>query len=233
MFIIFTIGRTGSSLLINILNNFEDITFSGEIYNIQMLRKMNGDEKIDLNDIRIFSQKDLKKKGGCAKNPLYFPKNTNYHKYFDHPDRFIKKFEEKKTRLEKLKFLMPQNKIVGCKLLAKSDTIKDFLDNYKNITKHFKIILLVRNNVDALRNSMKRAGFCSYKYVKLEEENLNYRKISEEYSNTYLLSYEDMLNRNEKFKGLFKFIGVPYSNRTVLKRFYEICSYAPRRDLFK
>lgn len=233
MFIIFTIGRTGSSMLINILNNFENVTFSGEIYNIQLLRKLNNlNNKMNLIDFRVFESKELKRKGLSSKNPLYFPRNTNYHKYFHSPNKFLKEFGEQKTIFDRIKYVMPQDKIVGCKLLAKSSTVEDFL-KYKNVMKHFKIILLVRNNIDALRNSMKRAGFCSYKYVKLDEENMNYKRINEENDNTYLLSYEDILNKNENFKNLFKFIGVPYNQTHVDKRFGEVCSYASRRDLFK
>lgn len=233
MFIIFTIGRTGSSMLINILNNFEDVTFSGEIYNIKLLKKMNSDEEFGINDFEVFTDKAILMTGKTSKNPLFFPRNTNYYKNFYNPKKFLTGFMENKTRLEKLKYLMPLNKIVGCKILANSKVIKDFLKHYKNITTHFKIILLIRNNTDALRNSMKRAGFNSYKYVNLEEENLEYKKINEENEGIYLLSYEDILNRNKKFKDLFNFIGVKYDDRRVSQKFSEVCSYASRRDLFK
>ena len=231
MFIIFTIGRTGSSMLINILNNFEGVTFSGEIYNLQLLRKLNVDGKIGLNDFHIFT-KYLIRTSESRKDPIYMPKNTNYRKYFKSPKKFMDEFNEQETRLDRLKYIMPIDKVVGFKMLVRSDVIEDFL-KYKNLLKHFKIILLIRNNIPALRNSMKRAGFSGYKTINLEEENRNYKRISKENDNIYLLSYEDILNRNQQFKDLFNFIGVEYNDKRVGERFGEVCSYAPRRDLFK
>lgn len=238
MFIIFTIGRTGSSLLVNILNKFKDVTFSGEIYNIQLLMKMNRGEELNMEDFSQIFKKiertdksthtDIKKIGGKSCSPLYFPKDTNLYKYHNHPGKFIKNLKEKNTILEKLKYIMPLNKVIGCKILASYKVVDDFLNC--NISKHFKIILLIREDIDKLQDSMKRASF---KNINLEMENREYKRIDMGDEGIYLLSYEDILKRNENFRGLFKFINVGYSNKLVSDGFKEICSYASSLNKIK
>lgn len=225
MFIIFTIGRTGSTLLINILNKFEGVTFSGEIYNIELLRKMNNINNImRIEDFTILQNNSNLMRGTKSNHVNYFPRNTNYYKYFHKVDQFLCNYNRQTTIKDRLKFIMPLDKISGCKILTNSKVVKDFFLNYK-ISKEFKVILLIRENVDRLRDSMKRAGFGSYRRVNLEKENLEYKKLSDK-ENTYLLTYEDILKQNSRFNGLFDFIGIKNDRSKVIKGMNEICSYA-------
>lgn len=136
----------------------------------------------------------------------------------------MKEFNEKKTIVDKLKYIMPLSKISGCKILANSEVVENFLK--KDIAKNFKIILLIREDIDKLRNSMKKAGFRSYKYVNLEGENKSYRRMGVDNKNVYLLSYEDIVGKTQRFKRLFEFIGVGYDEKRVSSGMGEVCSYA-------
>lgn len=225
MFIIITIGRTGSCLLVNILNKFKDVTCTGEIYNIQYLEKLNRNDLITINDLRILNDKNNINRGRRESQPNFIPKNTNYHKYFQKSFDFMKEYNKRKTILEQLEYIMPDSKISGCKMLGNSSALKLFL-SLTNIRKHFKIILLIREDTEKLRASMKRASFPSWNTVNLEKENSEYKKIYQENKDIYLISYEDILKRNNNLKGLFKFINVVYSDNLVIKGLKTICSYA-------
>lgn len=228
MFILlFTIGRTGSCLLVNILNNYNNISFAGEIYNIQYMQKLSSDKKVTIKDFRVFDRKSILR-GGRQDQPNFMPRNTNYHKYLRKPGKFMVEYNKMETIPDKLKYIMPQNEISGCKMLGNSKALRWFL-SFKNIEKHFKIILLIRENTDELRDSMKRAGFSSWKTVNLNKENREYKRVYEENKENgrmFLLSYEDIINQNKKFRELFKFINIEYSDNLVIKGLNTVCSYA-------
>ncbi len=226
-FIIFTIGRTGSSLLVNILNKYNNVTFAGEIYNLNLLRRINDNKEIRITDFKIFDHKYNKKIGVLSTHALYFPKNTNYFKYFEKQNIFMEEFNSKNGKLEKIKYIMPEDEKVGLKILTTSKNIEFFLE--WDISKYFKIILLIRENTNSLRKSMKKAGFYSYKTVNLKKENDKYREIyknNKMFHNIFLLSYEDMLKNTNNFKNLFEFLNIKTDDKLIKCGFNEICSFA-------
>lgn len=229
MFIIFTIGRTGSSLLVNILNQYKEVTVAGEIYKLDLFSCLNrGDKDISINKFQIFNDNNNKIKGRLPSSSIYFPKNTNYHKYYNKPEKFKEEFDKLKTNKERLEYIMPQNKIVGCKILANSKNLKWFL-GFENIIKHFKIILLVREDIKDLEDSMKRAGFITSKSKKidLQKENDEYKKIYEENrERMYYLTYDDIINISERYVGLYNFIGMEHNKNNTIVGLNTICSYA-------
>lgn len=226
-YIIFTIGRTGSSLLVNVLNQFDGVTFSGEIYNLGLFDKMNQGKDITLGLFGIFSNKGNLIKGRLKNSPIYMPPSTNYRKYFRKPGKFSKEYHELKTLEEKMEFIMPKDKkIVGCKMLANAKNFRWFL-TFKKIVPMFKVIILIREDTEALRDSMRRAGWGGWKRIDLEKENREYNEIYEENKGRmYLVSYEDMKMRNKRWKGLFKYLGIKYDGEKVNRGFRMVCSYA-------
>jgi hypothetical protein len=211
---------------VNILNKYKNVTIAGEIYNLGLFEKLNSDKEPTLGLFQIFNNKSNKIKGKFSFNPLYLPKNTNYHSFFNKPDKFYENFKKLRTLEERIKYIMPKNEIIGCKILANAKNFRWFT-NFKNLFPMFKVIVLVRENTDELRDSMKRAGWGGWKTIDLKKENEEYKKIYDEYKDSmYLLSYEDILARNKRFKGLFNFMGLKYSEDNVRLGSTKICSYA-------
>lgn len=228
MYIIFTIGRTGSSLLVHILNKFKDVTFSGEIFSGDLFSRINREDKrIPLGVFKVFTNKKYIINGRLSNSPIYLPKRTNYSKYLKRPHTFLNEFNKLETVKERLEFIMPLNKVVGCKILTKGRGVKDFL-KLKNM-KCFKIILLIREDVKACIKSMKRARFIKPDgdIPDICYENKEYKKIYDENKDrVYLLSYEDIVNRSDRFKGLFDFMNIKYNDRLVIDGSSIVCSYA-------
>lgn len=223
VFVIFTIGRTGSTLLINILNKFEGVTFAGEIYSLDLLDRINGSKPIRLGNLNVLINRNkLRVRSSCDTN--YIPRNTILYKYFRKPHKLIQLLENYKTVDGRLKVLLPEDKIVGFKLLGNANKFEWF-SNFKNLP--FKIIVLVRENIDELRGSMKRAGFSNWRKVDLEGENRRYKEIyNKNKDRMYYVSYEDILRKTKRFKNLFKFMNIEYDNNLVISGMSDICSYA-------
>ena len=79
--IICTIGRTGSSLLINILNHLESTCFCGELIGENALLKLRNKEKITYEDLRISTYDSFHlKKINTRGNQYYCPKNCLFTK---------------------------------------------------------------------------------------------------------------------------------------------------------
>lgn len=228
MYIIFTIGRTGSSLLVHILNKFQGVTFSGEIYTLDLLARINREDKrIPIEAFKVFGNKNILLNGRYSNSSVYFPNRTNYAIHLKRKELFIKKFHKIENVNKRLKFIMPIDKISGCKILTKSEGIKNFLNMEK--LKDIKIILLVRDDIKAQLKSMKRAGFikANGKEPDINYENKEYRKIyKENKGRVYYLSYEDMVNRTDRFKRLFKFMNIDYDEKKVISGSSIVCSYA-------
>ena len=231
MFIIFTIGRTGSTLLTYILNQYRGVTAAGEIFSYDLLRNIfNGGKPNKEVFNHIFNNKmSYQVRGSSRTCPTYMPKNCNYYKYFDNTDKFMEEINKLESVEDRLKFLMPQDNIVGFKVLASTKRVEDFL-KWKNI-KNVKIILLVREDLIKLRKSMVNAGFVNKhlprKHESLRMENDGYKKIYDENkSNTYYLSYEDIINKRERFKKMFDFLGIKYNDKNTDRGLNTLCSYA-------
>lgn len=228
MYIIFTIGRTGSSLLVHILNKFKDVTFAGEIYTLDLFARINrGDKRIPIDAFNVFNNKNIILNGRYSNSSVYFPQRTNYAINMKRKEKFLEKFHKIDNVEKRLKFIMPIDKISGCKILTKSEGIKNFLkmDNLKDI----KLILLVREDIKAQLKSMRRARFIKSngREPNIEYENNEYKKIyNDNKSRIYYLTYEDIVNRRNRFKGLFKFMKLDYDEKKVISGLSIVCSYA-------
>ena len=73
MISILTIGRTGSTLLMYMLNQIDDVTISGEIYNIDVFNAIDDNKVSDWD--RFFNDRVVKYKRPSPTDPSFLPPN--------------------------------------------------------------------------------------------------------------------------------------------------------------
>jgi hypothetical protein len=227
MIIISTFGRTGSTLLMNILNNSKNITITGELYGYGFLRKLIDNEKILFEDLNIsrFKSSNINRKYKLkvfsSINPFFVPRNCIfYNEYINNIRTNINKLNNK---TEIIDYLLPNNKLKGMKIVLESKKIRYILENDEET----KIILSIRNPEETYK-SMQR---CKIKISIgiIENEMEEYKKINKEYpKNTFLISYEEIIKNGLKIKELCKFLNIKFDNKKYKKSLKKICSYNTR-----
>jgi hypothetical protein len=219
LIIIITIGRTGSTLLMNMLNINNKINILGEIYPLRLLEKILDHEKINRTDFKEKNQlKHIKT------SPFYIPLNFNLESIIENYNDNI---TEDMTPTEKIFSLLPKNKNVGFKLLCDYDKIEFLLKNYDA-----KFIFLIRES-SGLEKSMKRSGF-KKKLKEINENNEKYIKIYNKHKNThklFLIKYRDICNETQNFKDLYKFLDIEYNQEYISRTKKQLCSYAQSRNV--
>ena len=219
MIVIVTIGRTGSTLLQNILNQVSNSRILGELYPKRLLKKLikKGDVKVDINDFNIKSRKGNYNK---PNHPFYVPVNFNIR---NNIDEFNNKNVSNLSPTERLKILLPKDRQnVGFKILIEHEEIEEIILNYD-----IKFLFLIRDKMSII-NSMKRAGF--KKSIKYVNENIdNYKEIYNKYKDTkkiFLIDYNDIVISNDNFKNMFKFLNINYDSQKIKESKRILCSYA-------
>lgn len=226
-----TIGRTGSTLLINILNQFNEISICGELYGTNFFHRIMNEEDICYRNLRGngYKKEYLNTQLTNTSHPFHVTKDSVFYLY--EKDEIDNKLNNIHTSKERLDFMLPNNNVRGCKLLTKGDFIISMLDSY--ILKDMKFILLIRE-ASAVMASMKRAGFKRYNINKIKEQNKLYKEINKQYpERTFLINYKDIINDNNNFKELFRFINVNYNNELVEIGLSIVCSYSSQYHRYK
>ena len=231
MITICTIGRTGSTLLMYTLDQFNDISICGELYGANFFHRIMHNEKINYHNLRGKGYKKEYLNGQLTNtsHPFHVTNDSIFYLYEkDEIDDILDKLNTSKERLE---FMLPNNKVRGCKLLTRGLFILEMLQSYE--LKDMKFILLIRE-ANAVMASMKRAGFKRYNINKVKEQNKLYKEINEQYpERTFLINYKDIINKNDNFKNLFKFINVEYNNDLVERGLSIVCSYGSQYHKYK
>lgn len=217
-FLICTIGRTGSTLLVHILNTQKNVSVCGELFGDIFFKKLSENKKINNKDIRIFT--NYKFITDRKTSPFYTPHNIVFKKIKNN-DLGELLVENKNV----INNLFPQDKISGAKCLIKTETVESMI-NSKHI--NIKLILLIRNPDDTIR-SMKKSGFGGKKYTldSIKKYNKKMIEISEKYPNeTFLINYDDIININSKLKKLFNFLNIEGFNNSIIECCLQTrCSY--------
>lgn len=229
--IICTIGRTGSSLLINILNHLESTCFCGELIGENALLKLRNKEKITYEDLRISTYDSFHlKKINTRGNQYYCPKNCLFTKLT--PNDISEKLLKANNAKDVLNTLLnSDSKTKGFKVLIGPYQLSKIINSSE--LKFCKFILLIRQN--GLKESLIRGNFQIYensnlakesteKYIQFYNENKNNKNI-------HLLSYEDITEKNENFKKIIQKIGCKYDEEKIELACKTKCSYNQRANL--
>ena len=231
MITICTIGRTGSTLLMNTLNQFQEISICGEMYGHSFFHRIINEEEIYYQNLRGngFKKEFLNTQLRNTSHPFHVTDDSVF--YLCSRREINAMLLTLTTSKERLDLLLPQNKIRGCKLLTQADFILNMLESY--VLKDMKFILLIRDAGQVMA-SMKRAKFKKYTIAKVIYQNKLYKEIHKQYpERTFLINYKDIVNNNNNFKDLFKFIGVKYNNKLTEQGLSILCSYGSQYHKYK
>lgn len=208
-------GRDGSTLLLRILNEIPGYNIYGENFN--MIGSMM-DIHIGLNTITgMISRSDYDKKS--IENPKYKPSWYNsYNK--DDVNKNIKGFLESiindcDARVWGCKEIRWAVDYQDKKTLIPYKQFHKRLDHLKSLYPNCKFIFTERDLESQLKSGWWQTTENARDIIsKLKKYYQRYMKTSD---NSYMVSYNDIINCNNNFKDLFKFLGEEFNQRSYNK----------------
>ena len=236
--LIITYGRSGSTLLMGVLNSIENVVIRGENYDF-CFHLFQGYKAI------LKSKSQGGKKSGHAFYGSDFIDEQQLLKDYSKLIRNILLSEHLKEPRNIFKYLKSKEHIqhdircYGFKEVRYERHLEYFQDYLSFLEKVFPnpcFIINTRNKEDVLK-SMKNVDFYTEKpfdldYLKkVETEFFNYLKTHPD--NTFHIRYEDVIAKTEKLTDLFSFIGASFNERQIDKVLSMRHSYSPTQENVK
>lgn len=201
---IVTYGRTGSTLLQGVLNAIDGVTIRGE--NNQLFYHL----------FQLFQNAlEVKEKHLSSLLP--------YRPWYGAP--YLEQeaiLTEMRSLSKTLLAIDPQEDLsrqsIGFKEIRYLDILEDF-DAYLNflaaLFPETAFIFNTRNHDHVLHSAWWRRANPHEAKRKLEKLEAAFRAYAKGKTNCYSLTYEDLVARNDRFKGLFAFLGVAYQPEVI------------------
>ena len=230
--LIITYGRSGSTLLMGVLNSIEGVVIRGENYDFCF--HLYKAYKAILDSKNQY--------GKNSQNPFYGSDYIDEEQLLMDYSQLIKNVllsEHHKKPSNVIKFLKSKTdihlniKCFGFKEIRYERHLEEFNEYLSFLEKIFPNLCFVfntRNNEDVLK-SMKAVDFYTKKpfdlnYLKtIETTFFDYIKYHPD--NTFHISYEDVITKSKRLKELFSFLGATFSQQKIDKVLSKRHSYSP------
>lgn len=221
--LIVTYGRSGSTLLMGVLNSIDGVVIRGENYDF-CAHLYKGYKA-------LLKTKEMG--GKISQNPFYGSEQINVQQLLNDYSKLVKTI-----LLPNQKALSGEGSCYGFKEIRYSNHLAEFEAYLSFLEKIFPktcFIFNTRNKEDVLK-SVEAVGFYKKAFdishlEKIESTFFDY--INNHKKNTFHITYNDVIKKSEKLKGLFDFIGAPYNDKKIDKVLSYRHSYAPTKEEVK
>lgn len=204
--VIVTYGRSGSTLLMNILNNSGCMIY-GENANFfyGLFKSYNSIDELFKNKLRY-----------QPINPWFNNKELNKSSFIINTKNYIKD-------------IYGEHNIIGFKEIRYDNRYIDTYDNFEKYLHFLELlfddILFVFNtrNLDDVKKSKwwKYMDYDSFKELLVESESRFFRYFQKHKENTFHITYDDVINKTQKLKDLYDKIGLEF-NETLINNTMNI-----------
>lgn len=216
---IITYGRSGSTLLQGLLNGVDGMLIRGE--NGQLFHRFYESWR-DLGEL-------------IQKSPAStLPNNPWYGACLIDRNKYLRDLEQVARNLI-LGDLQdhPGIRCIGFKEIRYSDhpeTLADYLEFMNQLFPKAAFIFNTRKLDDVVDSGFWKEEDPEITRKKLLKTESIFSEFAESHGNCYSLTYEDILARNEKLKGMYDFLGAPYDTERVDIIMSTPHSYAPTKE---
>lgn len=230
--LLITPGRTGSTLLINVLNHLGGV-FGGEVLGHEVFHKLGNGSAIQPSDLRVYPR--VQQRGGKSvfadpTHPFHLPRTS--HLYRDSFEVCCYRVNQTSAPPSRFRAFFHESGVVGCKMLANALQVGPLLD--AATASGFAVILLVRDPT-SLAASCRRAYFGHYESIADSTAVIDaYRQACAHYShrgNLHLLEYRDLEEGGPRLRSLVAQLGLTWNNTRYQRAKQYRCSYAQRAGL--
>lgn len=246
--LIITYGRSGSTLLQGMLNSIPGVLIRGENQNF-CFHLFKAYQAI---------LKAKKQKGSTPNSPFFGAEEMDDQLFLARSQDMVRELligdhlwkEQEKSPLllwiKKLKGLLftEKNKQINCygykeiRYLGVLDELDDFLSFLSMIFPNLCFVLNTRNKDDVIKSAMHVKFFSNNDPENIQQmlekaESAFFAFQAKHPENTFHITYEDVVGKTDKLRGLFSFLGASYDEEKLEKILDIRHSYKPAQEKIK